>query len=44
MGEEQAVTADEFRVDLGDDGLGRIFQRDVPEDATLIAGDQVAFG
>ena len=26
MGEEQAVTADKFRVDFGDDGLGRILQ------------------
>ena len=44
MGEEQAVAAEELRVDLGDDGLVGILQRDAPEHAALVAGDEVAFG
>ena len=43
VGEEQAVAAEELRVDLGDDGLVGILQRDAPEHAALVAGDEVAF-
>ena len=43
VGEEQAVAAEELSVDLGDDGLVGILQRDAPEHAALVAGDEVAF-
>ena len=43
VGEEKAVAAEELRVDLGDDGLGRILEGDAPEDAALVTGDEVAF-
>ena len=43
VGEEQAVAAEELRVDLGDDRLAGVLQRDAPEHAALVAGDEVAF-
>ncbi len=43
VGEEEAVAAEELRVDLGDDGLAGVLQRDAPEHAALVAGDEVAF-
>ena len=43
MGEEEAVAAEELRVDLGDDGLVGVLQRDAPEHAALVACDEVTF-
>ena len=43
VGEEEAMAAEELRVDLSDDGLVGILQRDAPEHAALVTGDEVAF-